>query len=103
MDPLGSSQATDPADLDVDDGTGTEVESRLGTGRRCQRFVEAKWCLQLRRKCGVVGEIIPMQWLLDVVQAELVDRVQHIEVVERVCRVGIDRQLDRGELGAHGR
>ena len=71
--------------------------------RRRQRLVEAQRCLHLRRERGVVDEVVPVQRLLDVVQAELVDLLEHVDVVERVRRVGIDGQLDVGELGAHRR
>ena len=34
-------------------------------------------------------------------QPELIDLAEHVEIVERVGRVGVDRQLDRREVGAH--
>ena len=69
----------------------------LDTRRRRERLVEAQRGLQLRGEDGVVGEVVPVERLLDVVQSVLVDLAQHVEIVERVRRVGIDRELDRRE------
>ena len=94
-------RAADPADLDVDHLAGAEIEGGLRRAGEVSVSSRHSGVCSCGPRTGVVGEVVPVQRLLDVVQPELVDRAQHVEVVERVGRVGVDGQLDVGELGAH--
>ena len=93
----------DAALLDVDDPTGAELEGGGRIGRRPDRLVQAQIRSDLCLELGVLEEVLMMQGLFDHQQLEIVERSEHVEIVQRVRGVRVDGQEDVRMIGSDRR
>ena len=89
-------QAADSADLDVDRPAGTQVESLPRVVGRVDALVQADRRLQGSLEGRVVDDIVVGQRLLDQEEVEVVERLERGDIIERVRRIGVDLERDRG-------
>ena len=101
MHSLRLAQAPHAADLDVDDPAGAQVEGLARVVGRVNALVEADRRLQGRLEPGVVDDVVVRQGLFDQEEVEVVERLERGQVIERIRRVGVDLQGDRGKSLAH--
>ena len=85
-------ESADTADLDVHDSTRSEFQRSFGVARTANRLVQANRGLELLLKTCMEVEVITPQGLLDHQQLETVERLQVLQIVERISRVGVAAQ-----------
>src|ERR1035437_8062059 len=98
---FGLAESGDPAELDVDDAAGAQLDGLLGVARGANALVEADGGLELRLERGVIDDVVVNQRLLDHHEVKIVQFAQVLGVGEGVGGVGVGHQLDRGETFAH--
>src|SRR5215469_4640908 len=85
MDGEGLRKATDAADLDVDDATGTQLQSRFCITRIVNGFVQAERGFEHLLQTRVKVEVVVPQRLLDHQQLESVEAL-HVLLVRQCIR-----------------
>ena len=98
----GAEVPANAPELDVDDPPGVRLESLAGILRRVHRLIQAQRRGEHRLELGVVHQIVVRQRLLDVVEAELVELVEHACIGQAIGAVGIDAERHARQRLAHG-
>src|ERR1035437_3318238 len=99
--PFGLAESGHPAELDVDDAAGAQLDGLLGVARGANALVQADGSFELRLERGVIDDVVVIQRLLDHHQVKIVQLAQVLGVGQGVGGVGVGHQLDRRETFAH--
>src|SRR5438270_9935928 len=98
-------QATQAADLDVDDAAAAQVERLARVVDRMDALVEADRRFELGLQPGVIDDVVVGERLLDHHQVEVIHRLQRLDmarIVERIGRIRVGHQQDIRPALANG-
>ena len=93
--------SADAAQLDIDNAARADLDGLARIVRRMNGLIEADRSSDLALKLGMVDHIFVVQRLLEHHHLEFIHPSEEVDIVERVCGIGIAHQQNLGKGGSH--
>ena len=87
--------------LDIDNATRADFDGLARIVRRVNRLIEADRSSDLALKLGMVDHVLVVQRLFEHHHLEVIHPPEEVDIVERVCGIGIAHQQNLWKGGSH--